>query len=307
MKKLNTILFSLALLAVCGFAISSCTPTSSPATTAGAPSGLMATSLSSTSIGITWTRDATNDVSADTVIVTGGSVTVAPILATAPGNTATISGLSAGTMYTISVHGTGGASASIMWETATRTASVVRVWDFATPASVGFSGLELSNASGQAVAVSLAKGSASTADFLLYDDATQPSGLVFQSADAYDSVLFKHSALSDTALYSPTGLDGLYTSMDLSKFNYSVGGAETSIPDDAVYTTKGWKIKLARTTDGHYAKIAIMPQTNGKLYGTDGSGNKFIDVAVSYQTTTDPYAARPHIHVNHSGGVHMTQ
>lgn len=308
MKKLNTLLTGFALLGTLGFAFSSCTPTTSaPANNGAAPSAVMAMPLTATSITVTWTRDV-NDLTADTVVVTGSGSSIAPIAIQAPGNTTPVTGLASGVIYSITVRGAGGVSSPVTWPSSATRTLAVRIWETAAPTASGFSGLQLSNASGSAVAVSFRSPTASTADFILAttSDPTYPSGLILESPDVINPT-YHVNALSDTAMYSTSGLDGLPFGRDLSLFSYATSGAQTSIPNDAVYTTVGSKLKLVKTSDGHYAKLAIKPQTGGKLYGTSG-GFKFIDVDVSYQSMASvPYAARPHAHGTGPSLPHMTQ
>ena len=270
----------------------------------GPPTGLMVTSTDHITLAFSWTRSP-SDVGTDTVIITGGTANIGTIEVPSPGAREAISGLVEGTVYTVSVHSTGGASASVQWAPAMRSTGI-RLWEYSAPSSVGNSGLQLASSNGLAAAVPANASNLSSVDFILGNDPSLPSGLVLQSADVI-STQYHQNALSDSAFYVPTGLDGFFTARDLSTYSYVSGGAETSIPNDAVYLTQGWKMKLVKTFDNHYAKIAIKPQPDGRLYGTSG-GYKFIDIEVSYQrTASEPYAARPEARRNGPGHRHMTQ
>src|SRR5207249_850616 len=85
-----------------------------------APSNLMALSKSPTSISIKWTR-ASGDASADTVYANSGALTPIILATSSTATTMDLTGLAANLPYTITVHGGGGSSNTIIWSGATRT------------------------------------------------------------------------------------------------------------------------------------------------------------------------------------------
>ncbi len=293
-NKLTTVLSSLAIAALGGLLFASCTNSTSPSTTAGVPTNLKATSKANNVIGVEWTRDA-NDTSADTVMVTNsstGAVTASPT-----SNSATSMDLTEneGIVYSISVHSTGGASSSIQWMTATRT-SGIRLWDITDLNAGEYSALQLNDAAGSATALSFTGSNlANTVDFVLdttFNDPTNPSGIVFESADVWDPS-YRATRMDSTTYWVSGGLDNFYLGTDLStavSSSHAVGNAYY-IPSGS---QTGSKVIIAITPGGHVAKIAIDQQPDGSLFGTSG-GHKFIDVDVSYQpVANEPYAARPH-------------
>jgi hypothetical protein len=303
MKKLTIILSSLTLAAVAGFFFSSCTSeTAATSTGIGAPTNVMALSGSSTSISIEWTR-ASGDTAIDSVIVSNGSLSTA----TATTNTATsvnISGLSAGTVYTISVASAGARSSSISWMTATRTTGL-KLYQFS---SNGFSALELNGSGGQATVVSASAVNAPLIDFYLEDFQHDPtittaSGISFEGAQFLNggAVTYRTSYFDNNDVtYLVGGLDADYSATDFSTQIAAIASTQGNaydVPNDAVYLTKGSRILLSETATNNFAKIEIVPdQTTHMLYS--GSGvDKYVTVNVSYQTVVGkPYAARAHVH-----------
>ena len=302
MKKLNIILSSLTLAAVAGFFFSSCTSTTAPGTTIGAPTNLMALSKSSTSISIEWVR-ASGDTAVDTVIFSDGT---GASYATATSTTATsytINGLSTNTVYTIWVGSAGARSSSIQWMTAVRTTGL-KIYQFS---SLNQSGLQLNVPGGQAAVVSAVKANAGTMDFFLddfqnNDSILSASQIAFEGSEFLDGngPTWRNSFFDKHAMYIPGGIDDYYSASDFtnqidSVNNPNLQGNEFDLPNDAVYATKGSAILLAETQDGNFAKIEIVPDAaTGMLYSGSGT-DKYITVNVSYQPTAGkPYAARGH-------------
>ena len=291
MKNISTILTRIALLAIVGGAFAACTQETSPGTSG--PTGVMARAMSSTSIAVRWTRDG-SDVSADTVVVTGGAVAISPMVIASPGSSTTVTGLTENTLHTISVRSTSGASNSIQWMTARRTNSI-RLWEVTDNSAGHYSALQLNNASNQAAAISFSGANLkNTVDFVLdttFNDPSNPSGLVFEGADVW-SAGYRSDRMFNSSFTVNGGLDNFFTASDLSADTAaSVVSTAFSIPS-GVQT--GSKIVIAKTPDGHVAEIEIVQQTDGTLFGASG-GHKFIDVNVSYQPMANqPYAGRPH-------------
>src|SRR4051812_18318009 len=115
MKKISTILSRLALAALVAGAFAACTTETGPGTTTSTPTGVMAHSVDATTIAVMWTR-ASGDAGLDTVVVNG-----TPVLPGTSASAATVTGLTTGTVYTITVKGGGGTSSGITWMTANRT------------------------------------------------------------------------------------------------------------------------------------------------------------------------------------------
>jgi len=294
MKKLTTVLSSLAIAALGGLFFASCTNPSSPGTTVGAPSNVEALSKNANTISVEWTRGV-NDTSSDTIIVSsnGGVNTVA----TASNTTkADLTGLTVGTVYTITIGSTGGRSPSINWMTAERT-SGLRLYQFSSGLQ---SGLQLNGIGGKATVVSAATANIGTMDFYLEDvqhdnTITTSSGLSLEGAQFLNvpGVSWRNSYFQDDQLYVQGGLDNAYSATDFSAFlnNPSAGHNAYDIPD----IPENDRILTVSTQDGNVARIDIIPDpTTGKLYSGSGT-NKYITVNVSYQPVAGkPYAARAH-------------
>ncbi len=300
MKKLSLILSGVAVAACVGFFLNGCTSTTSPGTTVGTPTNLMALSKNASTISIEWVRGS-GDTSFDTVIVSDGTIsTYTPTSATAISYD--IVGLSTGTVYSISVASAGGRSSSISWMTANRTSNLT-LYQFSSSQA---SGLILSG--GQASVVSASSANASTMDLYLEDAQHDPtittaSGLSLESPAFLNggSATYRSSFMDGPSRYVVGGLDADYSATDFStQLNSVVTGGVNSydIPNDAVYTTKGSRILLVRTQDGNLAKVEIKPNASGMLYSGSGT-SKYITVNVSYQPVANqPYAGRALPHPN---------
>jgi hypothetical protein len=327
MNKLTTVVSSIALAAlgatVGAFSFASCTNPSSPATTVGAPTNLMALSKDANTISIKWTRGA-NDTAAETVAVAANGTTISTLQEPASVTSLDLTTLNTGTVYTITVTSSGG-STSINWMTANRTPSLgaapLRIYQYS---GTGASALILNGAAGTAQVVSLKNNptAPTTVDFIFDDTAdvnsldnngvsliNSPTGMTFETAQAYDNT-WKHLWVNTDAHYVVGGLDSDWSATDYSSAVDAITaitdetkrGDEFPIPSDNGYTAKGARVLLVLTSDGHFAKVAILPQSDGRIYGGTWP-NQYIDVNVSYQTAANEnYAARPHSRINYGPG-----
>jgi len=282
MKTISTILSRLALAALVAGAFAACTTEDAPGTGGGVATNLMAHSLSPTSIALMWTRNA-NDVSSDTIYVDGvASQTVA-----APTSTTTVT-VTAGVPHALSVHSTGGSSTALTWMGATVTKNIT-VWETAGTGSGQPSALQLNGPSG---AQAVSSSSASSVDFVLHSisgDPTLPSGISFETTEAFDATYPHVNYIDGAANYIPGGLDNSWRSTPYPDTGTS---AAYDLPLDN--QNRGSRVLVVRTSDNHTALVEIQQQANGQLYGTSG-GVKFVTVNVSYQTVAgQKYAGRPH-------------
>jgi hypothetical protein len=263
-----------------------------PWTINGGATNLMALSLSATSIALEWTRDPA-DAGIDTVVATNGGVTLTVLPTTA--SAATITGLTEGTGYTFSVHN-GLISPSISWMTARRTTGL-KIYEYSSPNPAG---LQLNGADGHAHVLNVTSQNLSSLDFLLDDvqrdpTITSPSGLAFEGPQIFDATL-RSTFIDQAGRYVVGGLDADFSSFDFSSFfNGSHTANEFDLPATFDFNTRGSRVLLVATSDGHFAKVEVVPNpTTGQLYSGTGT-NRFITVNVSYQSAVgQPYAGRPH-------------
>lgn len=297
MNKLTTVVSSIALAAlgatVGAFSFASCTNPSSPATTVGAPTNLMALSKDANTISIKWTRGA-NDTAAETVAVAANGTTISTLQEPASVTSLDLTTLNTGTVYTITVTSSGG-STSINWMTAVRT-SGLRIYQFSSGQP---SGLQLNGPGGHAAVVSAGSANIATMDFYVDDfqhdtSITTTSGISFESPQFLNTPgkTWRSSYFQNDQLYVLGGLDSAYSATDFSTFlsNPSAGNNSYDIPD----VQENDRVLTVATQDGNVARIDIIPDaTTGKLYSGSGT-NKYITVNVSYQPIAGkPYAARP--------------
>ncbi len=307
MKKLSIILSSMALLAVAGLFVAGCSSSTSPATASvGIPSNILMQSQSANSIAAGWTR-AANDTGAagiDTMIVMNGTTVAGTATAAAGVSTASVSGLSTGTVYSIIIASSGGRSASVSWMTAVRT-NGLQLYQFS---SNNPSGLQLNGPGGSATVISATSANSSVLDFYLEDaqhdnTITTPSGISFEGAQFLNGggSVYRNSYMDQNDnTYIVGGLNASWSATNFamqidSINNPTFQGNAYDIPNDASYNTKGSRVLLVETTGGYFARIEVIPDpSTGMLYSGSGT-DKYITVNVSYQpTANEPYAARGH-------------
>ena len=289
----------LALASLASLTIAGCSSTTSTTPTTGIPSGVMANSRDAATISVQWTRTS-DDVTADTVVVMASGAVVNSVPAASPSNTATVSGLTEGTLYTISVHSAGGASSSINWMTARRS-TLLTIYETADNNPGEYSGLQLNGPSGTARVIStnpaVEPNAASEADFVLgsytpADDPTDTSGISLVAGNVSGSGFSNGLATliaGPSVLWKNGGMDSLYMASEFSGSGITYNSY--NIQNASVGNTSA--ILLVKTADGHhYAKVEIVPQSDGHLFGGT-AGRNFIQVRVSYQNAADEaYASR---------------
>jgi hypothetical protein len=293
MKKQLTILCALVVAAVSSFYFTGCTQTET-VNTGSAPTNVMAASLGSSSIGIKWTRDA-SDASDDTVYVTDQStgIVVQKLVATSPSSQQIATGLHTATMYDFVVHSVNGNSAKLTWMTANRYTGI-KVYEFDAN---GPSGLNLANGTN----VSL-QGNTTGAgvDFWLDEDTSSASGLMLKGGQRYDPN-WRHSYVNNDQVYASNGtgsaLDAAYSSTDFSAFMTQVANSTGTLYNQFAIpaTANGSRIITVETADGNLARVELVPNGSSYIYGS--GSNRYITVNVSYNPSTHmPYAARPRVH-----------
>jgi hypothetical protein len=295
MKKLISKLSIFAALAAVGFAGSSCT-TEPGGTTTNPPTNVMVNSLSSTSIGVKWTR-ASNDVTADTVWAISSVGDTSSLITTSTASSVILTNLASQKAYTITIRTSGGASAGMMWATADRYATV-RLYETADPAPGHPSGLSLTP--GAVVALSTAvTANQPLIDLSLASDVTVPVTFIsLESAGVTGSGIptgLRTVLLGDAAYIVRGGLDSDYYSGDLStKFSTNNNAQDFTGVAATNVVGGGDMIIPVKTSTGHYGRLAILRQADGNLFTTDGAGRHAIDVVVSLQSggLTLPYASR---------------
>jgi hypothetical protein len=154
-------------------------------------SNLRANSVSATSIGLRWTRGS-NDYGNDTVLVANGASVVQQIIVPYGGSSVIVTGLTSGVIYSFSIHATGNVSTPLNWMTATRT-EYIELFESGAPSYLGYSGLKLNGAGGQAQAISFTGTNARNADFFFEE---YQGTLYFESTDVYDAT-YRAAWLSD--------------------------------------------------------------------------------------------------------------
>lgn len=295
--KIRNSLFLIAAL-VAGLYMTGCTEEDGTPT-GSAPTGVEVTSMANNTFGVRWTR-ASGDVGVNKIIATpsgGGTATEVTTTSTATSGTITVP---AAGRYNIMVQSSdGNNSTAVEWATAVRygtEAAPLRLWETADNTPGHPSGLILSTGT----PTSILAGNKLDIDVILMSDPLLPSlpYLSFQGADVNGSGgLTRATRFGNTYYVVAAGLDGDY-------YSSSFAGEIKAVSDPTAVNyfaipqlASNPIILLARTADGHYARIEIVKQpTTGLLWGEDSTPqhNRFIDVVVSYQTIADlGYAGRP--------------
>jgi hypothetical protein len=244
-------------------------------------------SINATSIGVSWKPLAT-DKGADTVVAMSGSTLAAKATAPHGQSTAVLSGLTAGTTYSISVRSATAFSETILWATAIRFGPI-RLYENSDPDATHPCGLVLAS---QATEHITATGPAPLSDIMLATDTSGDSviSLISPSASPQSHRLDgKLTKLSDFFIYGGS-LDDISFASDLSgKFTSGVNAYR--MPPGQTSNM----IFQALTVDNHYAQVEVVTQSDGTLYGTTVQGYHYVDVNISYQPTAGlPYAGRGH-------------
>ncbi|MEO6939536.1 MAG: fibronectin type III domain-containing protein, partial [Candidatus Kapaibacterium sp.] len=172
---------------------------------------LLVDALSSTSIGVRWTR-ASDDLTADTVYAVTSVGDSSSVIASSSSSSAILTGLQGQKAYTITVHSFGGTSTGITWATADRYAPV-RIYETSAPGRQ--SGLSLTPGAVTSLSVALVA-TQGLVDLSLATDLTvHGSNISLESAGVAGSGIptgLRSVLLGDDAYIVRGGLDSDYYS-----------------------------------------------------------------------------------------------
>jgi hypothetical protein len=314
MKTLLT-KYSLLALVVAMLGLSSCTEEDGPIGPGGSNNGvtgLSATALSSTSIGVRWS----GGTSADQVVVTpvtGGSA----MTVNSSNGQAVVTGLTLGQEYTIRVDNANGSSNTMEWAPArrwpfeTNGQQTVRVYSTAAPGANRPSGLIIDETGIQAVSVGPSAPNRDQIDLVLATTSTNPNNpIAINSPHVQGSGIpediAKVTLLNQNSMFVQGGLDNHYYTGDVATLVPTGNNAKNQAPifkyasGDAEFGKS--MIIIFRTEENHFGRLEIVPQADGTLFGSDQALNNqgemvifdYVDVRVSYQTLPNTgYVGRP--------------
>ncbi|MBL8005073.1 MAG: fibronectin type III domain-containing protein [Candidatus Kapabacteria bacterium] len=279
-----------------------------PSGTPMAPTNVLVSTRSETSIAVRWSRP-----SADTVTATGYDVIATPasgspitVSASGTDSIATVTGLTEGTIYTFTVRAKAGsnmsaASSGVMWAPAKRTTVAGRMY---VSASSQGSGLNLATGANLTIA------NGGQWDLCLDDKdgnilvgSPGVSGYVTEAPNG--DYVFSNGQLAKIvrlrgATYRATSLNDIWESSSLGDGNISGDGAnqfkERLFDLGTINAAQGGLGFVAAvfsgantTTPINYAKVLVKSVGGSFVQGT-GSG-RYVEVEVSYQTAQNtPYA-----------------
>jgi hypothetical protein len=306
MKTLLTKLSLLSLVLTMGLA--SCTEEDGVTPGGNGVTGLSANAHSSTAINARWEGGSATD----TLVATANGVEFrsASVQTVTSGGTtfhaATVSGLTLGTDYVLTVRNASGTSSSLSWAPATRwpseanTTQTVRLFSTAAPLASQPSGLVIDvdgitaisteSADSASVDVVLGYNASSSAPIALLSPGVDGSGIIIGKRTNF-AVPFNVAGGLDNDYYTgpvtgliTVGSTGI-TAVDIVNRPAGSEALNTSVIVPFV------------TGDNRYGRIELVPQADGQVYGTMTSGSKtfeYVDLKVSYQTQVGKgYVARP--------------
>jgi len=315
MKTLFTKLMTLAMVGIMGLSISSCTEEDlGPGTSTHAADSLEFTAMSSTSVKVRWKRGS-GDSGPDTIVATPVNGGTAVTKVTASNDTSyTVTGLQANTTYNFQIQSNGTVSASRQWAPALRLPSeagnsrqTFRIYETADNTTGHPSGLALVPANAKAAATEIsinASGAVNIVDFVLSsragidDNAIFPPGLAIIAADVTGSGFTsggRKTAFANTTFFVKGGLDEDFYGTDIAQ---AITTQPDSLRANIVYiddeSHDGASLIIPfRTAEGYYGRLEVVPQSNGKWYGSTSAGY-YVDVRVSLQTQQGvAYVGRP--------------
>jgi len=261
---------------------------------------LAATSLSGTEVGLKWNIAA--DTARKSYVITvvnmddnsSGDVTIADPNAT----NVSISGLTAGTVYSFTVYAMNetvksDASPTIMWSPATRHSTQLRLYE--TSSEQG-SGIELPENAGLTIAAGR-----------LWDicldtrnesfDIGSPTASSYTTAEAQPK--FPNGDVARVTLVGKvwpnvSSLDDVYESADLTS-----GSLDEALYNFNAQDAAGAPFAfVVKTENGNFAKVRVVATGGKLLQGT--APDRYVDLEISYQSGVDvPYAVK----VKHDGPV----
>jgi hypothetical protein len=264
------------------------TPTDTPPE---APSGLMATSIDSETIGLKWTAPATGQTPTGYEIVYKAQGTSTEYTAEVGTSTEqAIAGLTEGTVYDIwvvAVNGTAksSSSASVKWSPAKRLITNLRLYE--TASALG-SGIDLPDLAG----LTIEAGG-------LWDLCLDTRGGSFdigsptKSSYTTDELVPKFPngdparvTMVGKTYTNCTDLNLVYESADLA----TVGTLQEALINFNAAHTAGQPFAfVVKTADGHFAKVRVRANGGQLLQGT--ADNRYVDLEISYQSGANiPYA-----------------
>jgi hypothetical protein len=297
MKTFLTKLAALSLVLTLG--LSSCTE-EDPITGGGTNTvtNLSANAESSTAINVRWE----GGTAGDTLIATANGVeirqpvTTVQTIGTTNYRRATISGLTMGTNYVLTVRNDDGTSGSLTWSPAihwpseTNQAQTVRVWGTGAPLPTQPSGLIIDANGITAVSVNdAARRDEIDIVVATNPDAQVPLSVLAPGVTGSGIPTVKNTKFGNQPFNVAGGLDNdFYTAPITTLFTNNVNAVDIDrrATTDAAFGTS--VIIPFLTEDNHYGRIELVPQ-NGQAFGTFQEGSdiyEFVEIRVSYQTQT---------------------
>jgi hypothetical protein len=312
--SVRKLVLSSALVALMGFVAIGCNENPSDPINTGSVTGLKASSMSATSVALSWTA-VTGATSYDVKWVPVSSATASSGSTSATGTSATATSLQANTEYTFTVtardaSGTIGTGSSIVWAGATRhtstlTTQYIRMFEKDSDQP---SGLNL-NVAGSPMLVHLAVSSTDPkAQLAMYvyhrAGQTNPDSIIvgpvyalveYRVANDPNLTRVDSSVYISATTTQVASLNDWYLSAPLNTMIAANSNVMAYVfkPTTAGGTIAGGQGFVVRTgtapSNYHYARVVIRPVGGQMLGGT--KPNRYVDLEISYQDGVNvPYA-----------------
>lgn len=291
MLKINALL--LALFAVVMVGCNTNEDPVNPGTTPNPPSGLMATSVNATTVGLKWTAP-TNPAATSyevTATPTNGGTSVVKTFTTPVGS---VDGLVANTEYTFTVKSLNGTAKSttgavIKWAGATRYTTNITLYE---TASSNGSGLEFPSTGGLRVAEGgrwdICLDTRNVDDKPSFDIGSPTKSSYTDSTNKFPNGAPARITSIGKMWGNVASLDNVYESVDLSQADVLKEGLITFNTADAAGAPFAFVVK---TASGNFAKVLVKASNGKLLQGT--SPNRYVDLEISYQSGANlPYALK---------------
>lgn len=296
MKKFK--ILSLALI-FAAFVFNACEdsstdPIDDPIVAPNAPTNMMASSKSATSVNLKWTAstsESSDDFCCYVLNVTGGA-TVAPIEVTKGQTTYTVQGLEEGTVYTFSLKakntdGSLSAAATINWSPASRfeeneNGDPIKIYESASDFGSGLVVYDKDSKLPRSAKVSDGK-------YWTLGLYTKDNQILLGSPTLLSYSYGSAPSVTEIAdvITGITSLDDIYDSQALTSKTFSAKTIDlTNYNSNIAFVIR---YKLEGNTEYNYAKVLVKYVNGSFLQGT--ADNRYVEFILSFQTKTGvPYA-----------------
>jgi hypothetical protein len=305
--KLKNLLLSGTIVALLGLMATGCNENPSEPTdgTPGPVTNLQATSLGSTSVGLSWTAPSGTGLTYNVswAPASGGGTDSGSVSGLTSTSHSVTSGLTAGKPYTFTVRSVRGtttsSSASITWagaqrftDDASNSSITLRLYD---SASSNGSGLTIDPAKGGPRNITVSVGSTNV-QLAMYAGSSTTNFIIgpayamteYSNANAFDQNVY----ISDST-YLATSLNTWFSAKKVGDYISANGNVRAFTLPATVTDTRGHGFYVRTGTAGNYRFARVFIKNVGGKLLQGNPPNRYVEVEISYQTTPNvEYAKR---------------